>query len=353
MDLIYETPTMLAALSQKPPIVTFLRDRYFPTDATSIFGADDVLLDIKKGGAKLAPVVIPHKDGITVERDAYRTERVTPAFVAPKRNLTADDLKKRQFGEALFIGATPEQRSANFLASDLAELDEMITRREEYIASRAILGNGYTLVQYADEYGKKGEDYDIRFYEEDDNPATYTPADLWNTDEADILKDITAMVRKLTAQGLPAVDLIGAPDAIDALLSNEPLLRLLDNRNVNVGELSPTLAAPGVSNYGHLAGGGSILNLFSYEGQYQDDTDGEIKSLFPTGYIAITAPGAGRAYYGAITQMEPDEELHTFAGTRIPKYVANRGTDSRELRLASRPLFAPAAINPWISAKVL
>ena len=37
-------------------------------------------------------------------------KRFTPSYIAPKRPLTIDDLKKRGFGEALYTKLTPQQR---------------------------------------------------------------------------------------------------------------------------------------------------------------------------------------------------------------------------------------------------
>jgi hypothetical protein len=54
--------------------------------------------------------------------------------------------------------------------------------------------------------------------------------------------------------------------------------------------------------------------------------------------------------YAQITQIEPDEEYHTFALRRIPKFVVDRDKDTRKLRLGSRPLAAPLQKAPWIYA---
>ena len=51
-----------------------------------------------------------------------------------------------------------------------------------------------------------------------------------------------------------------------------------------------------------------------------------------------------------ITQIEPDNEYHTFAMKRVPKFIVDRDKDTRKLRLASRPLAAPKQKAPWIYA---
>lgn len=99
----YDTHTLLMAVQQLTPAATFLRDRYFPTnDASDIFATDDVLVEFRDGSKKLAPFVAPRKGGVTVLRAGYNMERYTPPFVAPRRVLTLDELRKRGFGEALY-----------------------------------------------------------------------------------------------------------------------------------------------------------------------------------------------------------------------------------------------------------
>ena len=128
----YDTHTLLMAVQQLTPAATFLRDRYFPTnDASDIFATDDVLVEFRDGSKKLAPFVAPRKGGVTVLRAGYNMERYTPPFVAPRRVLTLDELRKRGFGEALYSQLTPEQRQQTLILRDADELGELITNREE------------------------------------------------------------------------------------------------------------------------------------------------------------------------------------------------------------------------------
>lgn len=122
----YDTHTLLMAVQQLTPAATFLRDRYFPTnDASDIFATDDVLVEFRDGSKKLAPFVAPRKGGVTVLRAGYNMERYTPPFVAPRRVLTLDELRKRGFGEALYSQLTPEQRQQTLILRDADELGEL------------------------------------------------------------------------------------------------------------------------------------------------------------------------------------------------------------------------------------
>ena len=135
----YDTHHLLFSVRQLSPIHTFLLDRYFPTNAaTDIFSTDDVLVEYQKGSKKAAPFVAPRKGGITILRDGYTMMRFTPSYIAPKRFLTIDDLKKRGFGEALYTQLTPEQRQGAIILGDLDNLRMMNIRRKEAMAAEVI-----------------------------------------------------------------------------------------------------------------------------------------------------------------------------------------------------------------------
>lgn len=352
---LYKTQTMLAAVKQMLPHRTFLRDRYFPTnDRTDMFPTNDVLVEYRDGNKKMAPVVMPRKGGITIEREGYTTMRYTPPLVAPQRPLTIDDLNKKGFGESLFSGRTPAQRQAEILGDDLAEFDLMISAREEHIAAQCLINNGYVLKQYADKYGSQEfEEFEIRFYDEVSNPSQYTPTVNWNEATADILGDLSAMIRMLTSKGLAATDLIVNPDVADVLINNAVIQKLLDNARINLGNITPTLLPNGAASIGKINVLGRMIEIISYDEQYEDES-GALQYYIPSGQVILTAPAAGRGLYGAVTQLEQATgNFHTYMGRRIPKYLSDAKSEVRELKVSARPLFIPRNRNPWVSAKVL
>jgi hypothetical protein len=270
---IYNTETMIAGLQLLPPKPVFLRNRYFPSDDTTIFATEDVLVDIKdEYQRKMAPCVIERKGGIMVGREGYKTDRIKPANVAPKRALTIDNIRKRQFGETLFSRRKPEEREAAILRQDLVELSDMIDQREEYMASKVLFENGYTMRHYADEYGgDKYEEFEVHFYEEDQNPSVYVPAAAWNAADDKWYQDLTAMVRSLKRRGVPVTDVLIGSSVANELMKNDFLLKMLDNRRVEIGRIEPTELAAGATSYGRIIVDGTALELLSYSLQYLDE----------------------------------------------------------------------------------
>ncbi len=351
---IYNTKTMLAAITQMEPAHSFLLNRYFPTSAADLFPTDEVLVEWKDGSTRaMAPVVINGHDGITVGRNGYKTFRMEPPLVAPKRHLSEDDLRKKGFGENVFSNMTPAQRQAQLLGQDLHELDVMHTNREEFIASKCMFDNGYTLRQWADDFGgDKFEEYVMKFYSESANPAVYTPGVKWDGSTSDKLADLLAMVKMLTRNGNQATDVLLGADAADAIMNDEVIKKLLDINRYDIGQIAPQLMQDGAALLGILNVRGHRLNLITYDGTYEDEETGNVVEYVPAKSICVTAPGAGRTLYGCVTQTEQsDGAFHSYMGRRVPRYWSDK--KGRELRLASKPLLIPRRKNPFISAEVL
>lgn len=350
---IYQTQTMLAAVKQMVPATSFLRDYFFTTGAGDMFPTAEVLVEYKDAtGNKMAPVVLPRKGGVSVEREGYSTYKMEPPMIAPKRPLTIDDLNKKQMGENLFSDRTPATRQAEILVQDLADFDEMITTREEYIAAQLMFNNGYVLKQYADKYGTdEAGEFELRFYDET-NDAVYAPSTMWSETGADVFGDLHQIIRMLTTKGNNASTVLLGSDVADALMKDATIQKQMDLLRYNVGDIAPEALPQGAARLGRLNVRGRVIELLTYDGTYVDEKTGEVTSFVPEKKICVAAPGAGRILYGAVTQMEQgDGQFHTYMGRRVPRYWAKE--DGRELRVASCPLFIPKTKNCFISATVL
>jgi hypothetical protein len=191
------------------------------------------------------------------------------------------------------------------------------------------------------------------YYAEASNPATYTPTAKWDATGGKILKDLEAMIRMLTKRGLRASDLVCSPDVADTIINDAAVQKLLDNRRIEIGNVEPELLPDGAAIVARLNVLGRIISVISYDLTYTDD-EGNDKLYIPSGKCVLTAPGAGRTAYGAVSQVEQsDGEFHTYAGRRVPKYVSSAEGNSRTLTISSRPLMIPNNKNPFIVADVL
>ena len=116
---------------------------------------------------------------------------------------------------------------------------------------------------------------------------------------------------------------------------------------------SSSAAADGDLDY--IKGNGKmVIGYTVYAPMNYTDDEGNDKLYIPSGKCVLTAPGAGRTAYGAVSQVEQsDGEFHTYAGRRVPKYVSSAEGNSRTLTISSRPLMIPNNKNPFIVADVL
>jgi hypothetical protein len=348
---INNTTQLLMAVREMTPVNTFLRDRYFPTNPTTdIFASESVLVDYKEGSKKVAPFVAPQKGGKTLTRKGFHTEQYEPPNIAPQTTLTADDLKKRGFGEAVMSDLAPADRQDMLLLNDLEEMDKAITLREEQMSALCLVDNGYVMKHYIDD--KVQEDKKIQFYEGNVNPSVFIPAISWGNANADIISDLFIMAQIRKARGLGASELIIASDVVDCFWNNDKILKMLDNKRVEIGEIKPQHWPEGASLIAKLNCKGHQIDIISYVDTYVDDDD-TVKSFIPSGKVVLTSPGCGRMLYGAVTQLEDDKQFHTYSGTRVPKHIVNTDTNSKQVRVTAKPLAVPNQKNHATSAKVL
>ncbi len=355
---IYSTYYMLAAVREIPLEHTFFKDRYFPTDeARDVFGTSKVLADYAQGSQKIAPFVVPRIGSLPVGRDGFSTYELEPANISIARPLTIDQLQNRGFGESLLSELTPEDRAKYFLMEDLGELSDMISRAEELLAVNTILDNGCTMRHLTDKDGVY-EDVQAKFYDGDSNPALFTPANTWahSTKSGETwtpgnwYADICAMIKMLTGKGRPVRELVVAPDVADFLMTDGWFLAMLDNRTVNLGVISPETMTEDVYSLGTFNFKGRMLPVLVNTATYTNAANQDVAYL-PAGTVIATAPACGKGLYGAVTQMEDDEQFHTYAGKRVPQHLFTKRPPAKETQLSARPLFVPLRANPWAVAK--
>lgn len=346
----FDTYVLMAITEEIVPQQTFFKDRYFPTGEGDIFACDKVLTEYRKGDRKMAAFVSARAGDIPMDRRGYEIHEYQPAFIAPSRLLTLDELRKRGFGEAIYANSTPAQRAARLQLGDLTDMDRRIVRREEWMCTQTMINNACTMQTYIDDK-TEGEKLYVKFFD-DASDHTYTVATKWNATGGDFFGDVKAMCRKLSKRGLRAVDLVLGSDAADAILDMEKVQKLLDrNSGIIIGTIDQELSRyDGVVYMGTLNFGGFKLNLISVDETYIDGSGAEQK-YFPATSAMVTAPGCGHLMYGQITQIDyGSTEFVSHAATRVPKFSLNQEADIRKLRLGARPLAAPHNYCPYIYA---
>lgn len=346
----FSTYILMALVEEIVPQTSFFKDRYFPTTPADIFAADKVLTEYRKGDRKMAAFVAPRVGDIPVDRRGYEVHEYQPAYIAPSRLLTIDDLRKRGFGEALYPGQTQAQRAAQIQLQDLTDLESRIARREEWMCVQTMINNACDMQEYIDA-NTQGEMLRVQFYDTV-SEHEYTVSVPWNSSGGDFFGDVKAMCKILARRGLSAADLVLGSQAADAILDIPKVRDLLDNNRIHLGLINPSLTNyPGVATLGSLNFGGFVLTLWEVTHSYVDN-NGIDTPYFPPTSAMVTAPGCGRLMYGQITQIDHGRtDFSTYAATRVPKFSIDQEKDIRKLRVGTRPLAAPKNYSPYIYAE--
>ena len=331
---------ILQAISEEiVPKVSFFKDRYFPTGAGDIFKANEVLTEYRSGDRKLAAFVDQKAGDIPIGRRSYEVHSYKPAYIAPSRLLTLDELTKRGFGEALYPGMDEAQRAARLLADDMNDMENRIARREEWMAAETMIGNGCVMQEYIDG-ATKGDSLVVKFYD-GTSDHTYTASKKWNENGGDFWGDVKAMCRMLSARGLPAKDLILGTDVADYILTDERTRQLLDkNSGIIVGEIRQQLTQyDGVVFMGTLNFGGFMLNVFSVDETYEDETG---KSAWCREHGVYPAELDQWCASATAALVEPEESRASLQATRQDKKRIK--ALERELLRKDRALAETAAL---------
>lgn len=354
-----ETPILLESIQRVERVTTFFLDRYFPTSPyTDIFRTNDVLTEHKRGHKTIAPFISPRSNGVVLERYGQHMRRYTPPMIGIRRTTTVDNLSVRGFGEALYSNLTPQEREKALLLQDMAEMRDVLTRKKEAMAAEVLFSNRLTVKEYGEDGKPVGNEWDLRFYDGDVNPAIYTPIKDWDTSVESgeqIFADLAAMIKMLSRRGLPATEVILASDVADVLVNNAYIFEKLDNRRFELGTLAPQELPDGVTRLGRflIPTVGRSLDFYCYDEEYYDEETDTFKSYVPKGHIILLAPACGHTVYGGITQMEDDRHFHTYAGIEVPRYFSNIRDNMNEIILRSAPLMLPHQESPWVVAQVL
>lgn len=343
---IYEPRTMLKLVSRMAGTKTYLKDTFFKTPVT--FPTASVDVDFKKGNRKLAPFVHEKIGGKIVENSGYQTQTFKPALVAPNKVTTALELASRAPGEGVYSAKTPAERGQEKLIMDLAELEEMIARREEFMCAQALFtgqieieGEGLSRV------------IDFGFT----NKETLSGTDRWVDPASDPLADMKRYKTTVQRNGYVNPDVVIMESSVaDSFINHPKVQALLNVRNLYAGEVRTARELPnGVSYVGTLP----TLNvdIYEYNEFYLDDfTDPDnpiVKPMVPEGHIAMLSTAAQYSMaYAAVTIAE-DDALVTYESTRVPEQWVAKSPARQFVQINSKPLPIPHEVDSWFVAKVL
>lgn len=339
---LYTPRTLAEVVKTTPPVRTFLRDRFFTNVKT--FPTERVDIDIVKGNRKMAAFIHPMVGGEIVQATGYETKSYAPPLINPATISTADQLLKRLPGEDMYSGKTPADRAAEKLIEEYNQLNDMTTRREEWMAAQ-VLTTGQLKVK------GKGVDEVIDFGLT--NKITLASTKKWGASAADIWGNLKDWKQQVSRNGFANANMvIMGKAAADAFLADTTIKNLLDNRRIEIGAIKPEEMEGGLTYYGHLNLPG--VDIYGYDEVYLDDETGETKPLIPDNVVLMIPSAASfmRAY-GLCTYLDDAGAWHEAETDRLLCTYVEHRPDRRFIELQTHPLLIPDKIDSWLAATVL
>jgi hypothetical protein len=341
---IYEFRTMLAALEQRVPPRTFLLDTFFNSE--EVHDTEAVDIDIVQGKRKLAPFVNPRLPGKTVERRGYSTQTYKPPYIKPKMVTTSADILKRQPGQTIYGGnVSPAQRAADQLGKDLAEMEDMIVRREEWMAAQALQKGSVRVIG-------DGVDDTIDFLMKATHKPVLASTAKWDAPTtATPLTDLKAWKRIIAQDcGLVPTDVVMGITAYDKFLACNQVSNsetgLFNLQRVNVGQIEPRSLPNGVTYIGRITEIG--VDVWTYE-EWFVDADGTETPMIGNDKVLMASRNArATRHYGLIQDLNVNGALK-----RFPKSWEEEDPSARFVMVQSAPLMVPHQIDAFLCADVL
>lgn len=339
---LYTPRTLAEVVKTTPPVRTFLRDRFFTNVKT--FPTKRVDIDIVKGNRKMAAFIHPMVGGEIVQAEGYETKSYAPPLINPATISTADQLLERLPGEDMYSGKTPADRAAEKLIEEYNQLNDMTTRREEWMAAQ-VLTTGQLKVK------GKGVDEVIDFGLT--NKTTLASTKKWGASAADIWGNLKDWKQQVSRNGFANANMvIMGKAAADAFMADATVAKLLDNRRIEIGAIKPEEMEGGITYYGHLNLPG--VDIYGYDEVYLDDETGETKPLIPDNVVLMIPSAASfmRAY-GLCTYLDDAGAWHRAETDRLLRTYVEHRPDRRFIELQTHPLLIPDKIDSWFAATVL
>lgn len=346
---IYDPRTMGKLVERMPKVQTFIKSTFFRNVET--FDTQKIDVDFKKGNRQLAPFVHKKIGGVTIDNEGYETNTYEPPLVAPNKITTVDDILKRTPGESLYGGKSPNQRAVEKMQRDFTELDEMITRREEWMCCQALFTGKIPIL---DKDGKELQaEIDFQFT----NKVILSGADAWNKKTGGKIKQLKEWRKQVQKTGFVNCNIcIMGDEALEAFIMDEEVQKLLDVERYDLAVIKPRELPNGVTYIGTIQGEG--MDIYSYNEWFLDNWTNkdkpENKPLVPTNAVALLSTEANYSmYYGGVGVVdESGKTIAVVEGSRIPEQWVERRPPRRFLQLNSAPLCVPHEVDSWYVATV-
>lgn len=342
---MFTTVSLIDSYTHRWPIPSLIRDTFFT--GREFMDSEVVRIDSKLGGRQLAPFILPLENQVIGRRQPFREMFIPAPILAPARVITPRELRGPSMGENVYNYKTPEERFAELVVEDGEDMEEEITRREEWMCANCMF-TGRIPINYRN---KTDIIIDYGFV----NRLVLTKP--WTDPTAEPLEDLREAQGALNLNGYGGDIAIYSPSAWRALWTNPTVKDAMKNV---FPQFVPFQSLPGTTQIG-FTGVQSAPGFTSppmtnwiYYGTYatsDPDNPGEtiLAPYVPDGAVCIGSSSVrNRIVYGMVTQIEQDDgQFHSYMAARVPKVECNVNKNFYMQTITSRPVPVPLDLLAW------
>lgn len=284
---------IIAGLEQTFPPKMGLETLVFGKAIETTYDVETVQADKFDGKRGAAKYTARGAKGQTVGLDGWSTVSITPPLIDENFNVTAGDMKVRDFGKGN-INAPMGNKFQNIVNRNITKLRGRKQRTYNAQIVELMSSGKVTIVEHDD----KGEAIASR--EEDFlMPAAhiYTVPVAWNDSAADIfgdMEDIDELVAKNS--GLSVADAVVGKTTLADMVSNDKILKLVDNRRIEFGEFMKDVKGDGLTLWGNVGG----KNIWTFT-EFDENGDALIPA---SAYMPFSKDAELDILYGSIDVLE-------------------------------------------------
>ena len=342
---IFSTAFLAKVVASLDEPASFLLNTFFPSEQTS--DTEEIYFDVESKKRRITPFVSPLLPGKVVAGPGIATKSFRPAYAKDKRRFDATSgVLKRRIGEKIGGASDPMTRRQAALGLALKDQLEMLTQREEVMASEALrLG---TVTVSGDEYPTTV----VNFGRDAALTVTLSGGTRWGEAGVKPLANLKAWHRLVMQKsGASAVDVVMDPLAWELFEADEAVITLLNRqayRQAPSLELEPVALKQGEEKAQYMGSVG-VFRIWVYQDTYYNDAL-VATNILPDYTVMLNSRSQvdGVRCYGVIF----DEKINYKAQRYFTKSWVEEDPPVRWLLLTSAPLVVPYRPNATFCATV-
>jgi|GEM_PF-4879557 len=354
-EFTYGVRTIQRTILQEKPIVSFLKDRYFPEIIES--EKEEVNVEVSRRNTTLLPAVRRTDSAINSGAVApHEVRTYVPGYLFYKTVVTISEANKRVMGEPTDNPYSPAQRIMQILAEKVDKgIRTSIANIEEAQCSQ-IIKTGKLITKGLTQEGAIYDMDEINFGTDSDLVGGALDT-LWTT-SSDIINSLRDICLAVYAKGyVMPTEIVVGKKVLETLLGNSKFMSVLDNRRIegNMIRAQQFLGIPGVALNGviNIPMVGDLM-ILTYMNDYRYNTSGSVTPMIDENGLLVTSQGWGAMAYAG---------LYDKTGS-VPNIVAGRtlvhameGTPENHFAYSayvqSAPMGMPAQLDRWFYKTVV